>query len=93
MLAESSPALVLLDLMMPEMDGFEFLEVLRKEGRTDIPVVVITAKELTEADRQRLNGGVERIVSKGTGDREEFLREVRDLVKLHARPAARGAPA
>ena len=91
-LAESSPSLVLLDLMMPEMDGFEFLEVLRgDESRTDLPVVVITAKELTDEDRERLNGGVERIVRKGTRTRDDFLREVRDLVALHARPGA--APA
>jgi CheY-like chemotaxis protein len=89
-LNEALPDAILLDLMMPEMDGFEFLEVLRRdEGRTGIPVVVITAKELTDADRQRLNGGVERIVSKGTRGREEFLREVRDLVALHARPRAK----
>ena len=45
----SRPALVLLDLMMPEMDGFEFLDVLRRDvARRDIPVVVITAKTLTD---------------------------------------------
>jgi PAS domain S-box-containing protein len=93
-LAAEPPALVLLDLMMPEMDGFEFLEALRKkEGEPRIPVVVITAKELTEEDCQRLNGGVERIVSKGTGNRDEFLREVRDLVALHARRTERGPAA
>jgi CheY-like chemotaxis protein len=86
-LAAATPSLVLLDLMMPEMDGFEFLEVLRTEGgHPDLPVVVITAKEITEVDRQRLNGGVERIVRKGTQQRDDFLREVRDLVALHARP-------
>ncbi|MGH7635612.1 MAG: response regulator, partial [Gemmatimonadaceae bacterium] len=53
-IAESRPALVLLDLMMPEMDGFEFLDVLRQDdaGR-DIPVVVITAKTVTAEDRRR----------------------------------------
>jgi len=46
------PALILLDLMMPEMDGFEFLEVIRKDDElTDVPVVVLTAKELTDAER------------------------------------------
>jgi hypothetical protein len=56
-----------------------------------VPIVVITAKELTEDDRLRLNGGVERIVQKGSRDR--FLREVRDLVALHARPVPGGTPA
>ncbi len=91
-LAEREPALVLLDLMMPEMDGFEFLETLREgEDPSPVPVVVITAKELTEDDHLRLNGGVERIVQKGSRDR--FLREVRDLVALHARPVPGGTPA
>ena len=91
-LAVQEPALVLLDLMMPEMDGFEFLEALREgEDPSPVPVVVITAKELTEEDHLRLNGGVERIVQKGSRDR--FLREVRDLVALHARPVTGGTPA
>jgi PAS domain S-box-containing protein len=89
-LDESPPALVLLDLMMPEMDGFEFLEALRSsDGTREVPVVVITAKELTDEDHRRLNGGVERIVQKGSRDR--FLREVRDLVALHAGSAGGSA--
>ncbi len=47
-----APSLILLDLMMPEMDGFEFLERMRKRpGALDIPVVVLTAKELNENER------------------------------------------
>ncbi len=65
-LDEATPALILLDLMMPEMDGFEFMEaLLRRKERERIPVIVITAKDLTEEDRRRLNGGVERIIQKG----------------------------
>jgi CheY-like chemotaxis protein len=79
------PRLVLLDLMMPEMDGFEFVLEMRKvESWRSIPVVVLTAKELTPADRDRLNGDVERILQKGAYDREELLREVRDLVSAGA---------
>ncbi len=60
------PDLVLLDLMMPEMNGFEFLEAVRKlEAWRAVPVVVITAKNLTDDDRHRLNGGVERVVAEG----------------------------
>jgi CheY-like chemotaxis protein len=77
----SRPALVLLDLMMPEMDGFEFLDVLRRDvTRRDIPVVVITAKTLTDEDRRRLNGGVERVVQKHALDAEALLAEVRAVV-------------
>jgi CheY-like chemotaxis protein len=49
------PALILLDLMMPEVDGFEFLEKIREiEELNDVPVVVLTAKELSEAERNFL---------------------------------------
>ncbi|HUG27439.1 MAG TPA: response regulator, partial [Gemmatimonadales bacterium] len=76
-----TPALILLDLMMPEMDGFEFLEALREDGRrSGIPVVVITAKTLTDADRRRLNGGVERVVQKHALDADALLAEVRAVV-------------
>jgi len=80
-LAEHPPDLVLLDLVMPEMDGFEFLEELRKrDGVRRIPVVVITAKDLSDEERQRLNGGVERVVHKSGHGPEALLAEVRGLV-------------
>ena len=80
-IAESTPNLVLLDLMMPEMDGFEFLDVLRREeSRRSIPVVVITAKSLTEHDRRRLNGDVARVVQKHSLDAEALLAEVRSVL-------------
>ncbi len=75
------PDLILLDLMMPIMDGFEFMLELRKnEGWASIPVIVVTAKDLTEEEGRRLNGGVERIVQKGALTRHELLVEVRSLV-------------
>ena len=80
-IATTRPALVLLDLMMPEMDGFEFLDALRQvESQRDIPVVVITAKTLTDEDRRRLAGGVERVVQKHALDTDALLAEVRTLV-------------
>ena len=84
-ISETRPELILLDLMMPEMDGFEFLDELRRrEGHGSIPTVVITAKDLTEQDRKRLNGGVDRVVQKGAYGREELLAQVRDLVASYA---------
>ena len=85
-LATGGVDLILLDLMMPEMDGFEFLEELRRGNGDAIPVVVMTAKELTEADRRRLSGSVQRIVEKGAHGRDELLTHVRSLIAAHATP-------
>ena len=86
--AEVKPRLFLLDLMMPEMDGFEFLAELRKSPAwRGIPVVVATAADLTEEDERRLSGGVEQILHKSAQDKDEFLAELRNLVAHHARPA------
>ncbi len=75
--AENRPELIVLDLMMPEMDGFSFLEELRQhEGWRSIPVIVVTAKDLTAEDRQRLNGYVQYVVNKGTRGRDELLQEL-----------------
>ena len=85
-MAQSRPDLILLDLMMPEMDGFQFLDEIRKrEDWRSIPVIVVTAKELSAEDRQRLNGSVEKILQKGAYSREELIREVRDLVTASIR--------
>jgi CheY-like chemotaxis protein len=67
--------------MMPEMDGFEFVaEFRRHEAWRDVPIVVVTAKDLTRDDRDRLNGYVQRILQKGAYSREQLLAEVRELV-------------
>jgi CheY-like chemotaxis protein/nitrogen-specific signal transduction histidine kinase len=81
--AGDKPGLSLLDLMMPEMDGFTFLSELRKrdEGRS-IPIIVITAKDLSPEDRSRLNGYVEKILLKGSHSREELLGEVRKFLAI-----------
>ena len=79
--AQAPPDLIMLDLMMPEMDGFEFLAALRtRPAWVDIPVIVVTAADLSEADRRRLNGGVEQIIQKAAPDRDAFLNEIRDFV-------------
>jgi CheY-like chemotaxis protein len=80
--AAQRPDVILLDLMMPQMDGFEFVAALRQQetGRS-VPVVVVTAKELTAEEREQLNRYVEKILRKGAFSRDELLAEVRDLVK------------
>jgi PAS domain S-box-containing protein len=76
--AEQRPVLIVLDLMMPTMDGFTFIAELRQreEWRT-MPIVVLTAKDLTPEERQRLSGSVAQILSKGAYSREDLLDEVR----------------
>jgi hypothetical protein len=75
------PALVLLDLMMPELDGFGFMEGLRQlPGCQHAPVIVITAKDLTAEDRARLNGETIRILQKSSFSPESLLAEIRKLV-------------
>ncbi len=68
------PTIVLLDLIMPEMDGFEFLDELRRRpaGR-DVPVIVVTAKDLNDEDRQRLSGSVAHILHKQLLSRGDLL--------------------
>ena len=76
---QRAPALILLDLMMPVMDGFQFVAEMRKRS-ISIPIVVVTAKDLTEDERRALNGQVAGLVQKrGTG-RDELLSEICDLV-------------
>jgi PAS domain S-box-containing protein len=80
-IGDYQPDLILLDLMMPEMNGFQFITELRKNVTWQrIPVIVTTGKSLTDADRQHLNGYAERILQKSAYNREALLREVRDLV-------------
>jgi PAS domain S-box-containing protein len=80
------PNLILLDLMMPEMDGFEFLAELRHDqSYRGIPVVVVTGADLTAEDHRNLNGGVEKILSKSAYSREQLFEEVRALVAQFVR--------
>jgi hypothetical protein len=86
----SPPDLILLDLMMPEMDGFEFVEEMKRAPLwQSIPIIVVTAKDLTPDDRMRLNGSVQQILQKGTHIRDELLQEVRTLVLNYTRQQSR----
>jgi len=74
-LAEAVPDVVVLDLMMPEMDGFEFVDAIRQRAQwRDVPILVVTAKDLTADDRARLTVGVERVLEKR--GRDEMLATV-----------------
>jgi hypothetical protein len=89
-LRDATPGAILLDLMMPEMDGFDFVAAVRAEASWQaVPIVVITAKDLSPEDHERLNGYVARVLQKGALSRETLLGEVRDLVTASARHGRR----
>jgi CheY-like chemotaxis protein len=80
-LTDTAPGLILLDLMMPEMDGFDVVAAVRAHPDWQAtPIIVVTAKELSPDDRYRLNGNVERVLQKGAYQRDSLLAEVRDMV-------------
>ena len=75
------PSLVLLDLMMPEMDGFGFVEEYRKhEDWHSVPVVVVTAKTLTKEEKRKLDGWVEAMYSKLDSSVEDVLKDIKNLL-------------
>jgi len=76
------PDLVILDLMMPEIDGFGVIEAMKANQETaNIPVIVSTAKELTSDEKSRLEGQIQALLQKGDFMNDEFLEEVRSLLK------------
>jgi signal transduction histidine kinase/CheY-like chemotaxis protein/HAMP domain-containing protein len=80
-LQAEKPDVILLDLMMPEMDGFAVVASLQKEPRwRDIPVIVITARDLDAKDRERLNSGVQSVLVKETFRPAELVERIRRLV-------------
>jgi signal transduction histidine kinase/CheY-like chemotaxis protein/HAMP domain-containing protein len=84
LLGQQPVALILLDLMLPVMDGFEFVEELRQHPEWQAtPIVVVTAKVLTQEERQRLNGCVDQVIQKSMG-REELLHAVHEWVQQRA---------
>src|SRR5262249_9035957 len=79
---ESKPDVILLDLMMPEMDGFAVVAALQKEAAwRDIPVIVITARALNAKDRARLNSGVQSVLIKETFRPADLVERIRRLVQ------------
>jgi signal transduction histidine kinase/CheY-like chemotaxis protein len=84
---EAVPELILLDLMMPEMDGFEFISHLREnEAWHAIPVVVLTAKDITAEDHLRLQGNVRKVFRKASFSRDELVEEIRAAIEPRSGP-------
>ncbi|MFK5969135.1 MAG: response regulator [Candidatus Marithrix sp.] len=80
-LEQAKPSLILLDLMMPQIDGFEFIIQLRQHKKcSSIPVVVLTAKDITPEDRLWLSNRVDTVFQKGSYTRDELLTELRQLL-------------
>ena len=78
------PSVILLDLMMPEMDGFAFAQAVReRKDLRDVPIIVLTAKDLTEEDRQRLSGHVAGILQKQTLTPENLQSQLRAALAQH----------
>jgi CheY-like chemotaxis protein len=87
---QQRPAAMILDLMMPVMDGFEVINRLKRDlRRSPIPIIVLTAKDLTDEDVQSINGHIEKIVQKGGKQAEELILEL--LKTLDAVGAASNA--
>ena len=80
--AEVTPGLIILDLMMPEMDGFQFVDALRENvSWRSIPIIVITAKDLSRDEREGLHRSVQSIHQKGSYSRADLVKELRSLIE------------
>jgi len=81
MIREHRPDLVMLDLMMPEMDGFQVLDHLKADAATaKIPVIVVTAKALTRADKERLGDKVDGLMQKGSFMDDDLFSEITEAL-------------
>ncbi|HEX8395739.1 MAG TPA: response regulator, partial [Longimicrobium sp.] len=83
-MARELPRLILLDLMMPEMDGYQFTEEVRRHPEWHaVPIVVVTSQDLSRADRARLSGNVQLVFRKPGEAPEKLLHRVRELISDH----------
>lgn len=77
-----TPGLILLDLFMPELTGFEIIEILKNKGLSDIPIIVITGGELTEVEKNKLLSDVKKIFIKASLDKNELLQEIKKSIEM-----------
>ena len=92
-LSLNTPDMITLDLMMPGMDGFAVLDAVRSLPQLkDVPVLIISAKDISPEDRVRLNGRIAAIIEKGPRHREDLLLEVRRMLQRRRRAAPTGTP-
>jgi CheY-like chemotaxis protein len=90
---QETPQIILLDLMMPHMDGFQFLAEIRQvEAWKDIPVIVVTAMDLSPEDHERLTGSVQQVLMKGAYRLDDLLAEVQRMVSQMAKQTTKSAP-
>jgi threonine synthase len=81
MIRQQVPDLILLDLMMPGLDGFGVIDALKADKRLrDTPIIVVTAKELTSSERYRLEGQVHRLLEKGTFLSTDILEDIEHIL-------------
>ncbi|HEX6095284.1 MAG TPA: response regulator [Thermoanaerobaculia bacterium] len=86
---ERAPDVIILDLMMPGMSGFDVAGSLKENPRTaDIPILVLTSKEISNDDRALLHTKVSSFVQKGTSARDQLVRELRRVTAAPAAPSA-----
>jgi threonine synthase len=82
LIREEKPDLILLDLMMPGIDGFAVLDIIKADSQLrNIPVIVITAKDLSARDYRRLSGRIESLLQKGEFMEEELFESISDVLK------------
>ncbi len=82
MARQKLPDLIVSDLTMPGIDGFGFVEELKLDPRTkDIPVVVVSAKDITPDERKRLNGHIQAVYQKGSLSTKKFVSKVINVIE------------
>lgn len=82
LLEDKIPDILILDLMMPEMDGFKVLDEIRKRPKTkDLPVIVVTAKDLTADDKAKLTGKISSVIAKSESSAHELFAEIKRILR------------